>query len=60
MVNNCLAYTKGILRVYDWQGGVCSFERRCKGTTKIDFLLSNLDSRYFRLAIMSRMRFSLR
>lgn len=22
MVNNCLAYTKGILRVYDWQGDV--------------------------------------
>ena len=46
-------YSKGIRKVYDWQVGVCSFERQCKGTTKIDFLLSILDSRYFLLAISS-------
>ena len=30
-----LSYTKGILKVYDWQGIGCDFEIECKDTTFI-------------------------
>ena len=37
-----LSYTKGILKVYDWQGIGCDFEIECKGTNKSHFLLAIL------------------
>ena len=37
-----LSYTKGILKVYDWQGIGCDFEIECKGNHKTHFLLAIL------------------